>query len=165
MSSPLLRSALTTASRRTHHVRCTSLPPPASNLHSKSLSTLALPSHGKSGDDAWLTGRTRASLGFVDDENIMSKAMVNIKSNIASMITNLTGNGVLVTLDSYQVSKTEEERGIVPNEALATLMDTASSAIEELSLWLISTLKRRKKMMNKHKLRKRRKKLRLKSKK
>ena len=36
---------------------------------------------------------------------------------------------------------------------------------QSLSLWLISTLKRRKKMMNKHKLRKRRKKLRLKTRK
>ena len=35
----------------------------------------------------------------------------------------------------------------------------------DLSIWLISTLKRRKKMMNKHKLRKRRKKLRLKTRK
>ena len=35
----------------------------------------------------------------------------------------------------------------------------------DLSIWLISTLKRRKKMMNKHKLRKRRKRLRLKTRK
>lgn len=44
--------------------------------------------------------------------------------------------------------------------------DTSSSGIlEDLSTWLISTLKRRKKKMNKHKLQKRRKKLRLKTKK
>jgi hypothetical protein len=39
------------------------------------------------------------------------------------------------------------------------------SPLSDLSVWLISTLKRRKKMMNKHKLRKRRKKLRLKTRK
>ena len=39
------------------------------------------------------------------------------------------------------------------------------SALQNLAVWLISTLKRRKKKMNKHKLRKRRKLLRLKSKK
>ena len=39
------------------------------------------------------------------------------------------------------------------------------TALKNLSVWLISTLKRRKKKMNKHKLRKRRKLLRLKSKK
>eukprot|EP01083_Nonionella_stella_P077111 210375_1 len=44
--------------------------------------------------------------------------------------------------------------------------DTSSSGIlEDLSTWLISTLKRRKKKMNKHKLQKRRKKLRLSTKK
>jgi hypothetical protein len=41
----------------------------------------------------------------------------------------------------------------------------SSSPLSDLSVWLISTLKRRKKMMNKHKLRKRRKKLRLKTRK
>jgi len=48
-------------------------------------------------------------------------------------------------------------------------IDTINSGEEELksnlSVWMISTLKRRKKKMNKHKLRKRRKLLRLKSKK
>ena len=39
------------------------------------------------------------------------------------------------------------------------------SPLSDVSIWLISTLKRRKKMMNKHKLRKRRKKLRLKTRK
>ena len=42
---------------------------------------------------------------------------------------------------------------------------SSNNLFEELSTWLISTLKRRKKKMNKHKLRKRRKLLRLKNKK
>eukprot|EP00553_Chaetoceros_curvisetus_P004602 CAMPEP_0204619828 /NCGR_PEP_ID=MMETSP0717-20131115/6069_1 /ASSEMBLY_ACC=CAM_ASM_000666 /TAXON_ID=230516 /ORGANISM="Chaetoceros curvisetus" /LENGTH=140 /DNA_ID=CAMNT_0051633901 /DNA_START=110 /DNA_END=535 /DNA_ORIENTATION=+ len=42
-------------------------------------------------------------------------------------------------------------------------VDTGSSILEDMATWLISTLKRRKKKMNKHKLKKRRKKLRLKS--
>lgn len=45
------------------------------------------------------------------------------------------------------------------------MMEGASTLTDNLSIWLISTLKRRKKMMNKHKLRKRRKKLRLKTRK
>mmetsp|Transcript_157 Transcript_157/g.201 ORF Transcript_157/g.201 Transcript_157/m.201 type:complete len:125 (-) Transcript_157:24-398(-) len=40
---------------------------------------------------------------------------------------------------------------------------SGSSVFEDLSTWLISTLKRRKKKMNKHKLRKRRKMLKLKN--
>uniref|UniRef100_A0A7S0GKK1 Ribosomal protein mS38 C-terminal domain-containing protein n=1 Tax=Proboscia inermis TaxID=420281 RepID=A0A7S0GKK1_9STRA len=49
----------------------------------------------------------------------------------------------------------------------SNVLKTISSVQEEHSdgIWMISTLKRRKKKMNKHKLKKRRKKLRLKSKK
>jgi hypothetical protein len=45
------------------------------------------------------------------------------------------------------------------------MMEGGTRQLLDLSIWLISTLKRRKKMMNKHKLRKRRKKLRLKTRK
>lgn len=71
--------------------------------------------------------------------------------------TNPTATIAVENLNEVQVSSGIEE------------LDHNSSSQEEmtknLSIWLISTLKRRKKKMNKHKLRKRRKLLRLKSKK
>ncbi len=45
----------------------------------------------------------------------------------------------------------------------STDMGMGMGILEDMATWLISTLKRRKKKMNKHKLKKRRKKLRLKS--
>jgi hypothetical protein len=48
--------------------------------------------------------------------------------------------------------------------ALVTAPSLAVSPLENLGIWLSSTLKKRKTKMNKHKLQKRRKKLRLKSK-
>lgn len=53
----------------------------------------------------------------------------------------------------------------IPQDALVMNNEDSSDAPFDLSTWLISTLKRRKKKMNKHKLKKRRKLLRLKSKK
>ena len=51
------------------------------------------------------------------------------------------------------------------NQDVMERMEEKEEELSSLGLWLISTLKRRKKKMNKHKLQKRRKKLRLKSKK
>jgi hypothetical protein len=100
----------------------------------------------------------------------------DIKSLLSNFASNLSGNGVLITMDSYDVSRSnektyEEEWEDLPNtssQIASSLMDTTSTngdLLSGFSLWQISTLKRRKKMMNKHKLRKRRKKLRLKTRK
>jgi hypothetical protein len=77
---------------------------------------------------------------------------------MTNILANITGNEVFITTSHIQ-------NNVEGGSAVTSLVDTAASKLQELSLWLISTLKRRKKMMNKHKLRKRRKKLRLKSKK
>lgn len=53
--------------------------------------------------------------------------------------------------------------GIVEDDS--SDVDEEEQTLADAAIWRISTLKRRRKMMNKHKLRKRRKKLRLKSKK
>jgi hypothetical protein len=96
--------------------------------------------------------------------DVVSEYM-NIKSTMANILTNMSGNGALLTTDCTQISlsATMQEEGEIALTESVSLLDMAASKIEELSIWLISTLKRRKKMMNKHKLRKRRKKLRLKS--
>ena len=169
MNSPrLLRWAKTAITQSRVNVTCTSLTA-ASVTRSNSLSTLSLPSHYKSGsgDDSGLIHGIPCTTTLY--ENTLREAPVgDIKSTIFNAVANLTENGVLVTIDKYQVNNTEEgdsEEISTAANHLASLMDKASASLAELSIWLISTLKRRKKMMNKHKLRKRRKKLRLKSKK
>jgi hypothetical protein len=78
----------------------------------------------------------------------------------------MSGDGALIATNYTQNTLSDaSEGGDVVTSGISSLMETTASQLEELSIWLISTLKRRKKMMNKHKLRKRRKKLRLKSKK
>ena len=92
------------------------------------------------------------------------------------MMTNLSGDYTLVTMDSIARKLEEGKEGdwediiISTTAPKTTIMESpqeeeSNCLLEELSLWQISTLKRRKKMMNKHKLRKRRKKNRLKTRK
>ena len=91
----------------------------------------------------------------------------NITSSISNIVANLSGDAAIVSLHQTQSAIEEENLGLIT----ATTTDLFAMKEEEeesplsLSVWLISTLKRRKKMMNKHKLRKRRKKLRLKTRK
>jgi len=110
-----------------------------------------------------------------------------------AIIAKFTGDGTMNTIDRIMsASKQHEQKQrqvkdvddqwIEKNEDITTTTTTDTNAIQtvmmmmmmmeggtrqllDLSIWLISTLKRRKKMMNKHKLRKRRKKLRLKTRK
>jgi hypothetical protein len=72
------------------------------------------------------------------------------------------------TLDHYSdgtIITRQEQNQIDKYENDADSSEDSNDLFKNLSIWLISTLKRRKKKMNKHKLRKRRKLLRLKSKK
>ncbi len=71
-------------------------------------------------------------------------------------------SSTIITKDSMDMARKNETSDPQLHEIVEV---EESSAFENLSVWLISTLKRRKKKMNKHKLRKRRKLLRLKSKK
>lgn len=90
----------------------------------------------------------------------------NIKLSATKMLANISGNGAFIVTDNVQNSVLDvSQGGDIAASVVGSFIDSAASKLEELSIWLISTLKRRKKMMNKHKLRKRRKKLRLKSKK
>ena len=78
---------------------------------------------------------------------------------------NISEDSVLTTVDNTMIQIEKKEDGEWEDITATTLvMEETASALEELSIWQISTLKRRKKMMNKHKLRKR-KKMRLKTKK
>jgi len=90
----------------------------------------------------------------------------NIKSSIFNLFANLIGDVTLVLLDQAQSRIEEEDWGDTTSSTdIFVLKEEEAETPLSLSLWLISTLKRRKKMMNKHKLRKRRKKLRLKTRK
>ena len=112
-----------------------------------------------------------------------------------AIIAKFTGDGTMNTIDGIiSASKQHEQKQrqvkdvddqwIEKNEDITTtttttttdtnamqtttmmmMMEGGTRQLLDLSIWLISTLKRRKKMMNKHKLRKRRKKLRLKTRK
>lgn len=154
-SSLLLRSAIAITRNK---VKCTSLA--AASVHSNSLSSLSLSSyyyHPTIGSKSGHIFGSSPSNGI----NCHSDALEptnNIKFSMTNILANITGNGVFITTSHIQ-------NNVEGGSAVTSLVDTAASKLQELSLWLISTLKRRKKMMNKHKLRKRRKKLRLKSKK
>ena len=71
--------------------------------------------------------------------------------DIATLSTALESSSATTTVESSSSS--------------ATALASASELMDPMAIWQISTLKRRKKMMNKHKLQKRRKKLRLKTRK
>eukprot|EP00578_Thalassiosira_sp_NH16_P010109 CAMPEP_0181122492 /NCGR_PEP_ID=MMETSP1071-20121207/25346_1 /TAXON_ID=35127 /ORGANISM="Thalassiosira sp., Strain NH16" /LENGTH=141 /DNA_ID=CAMNT_0023207473 /DNA_START=288 /DNA_END=713 /DNA_ORIENTATION=+ len=95
-----------------------------------------------------------------------------LSSYLSNAIANLIFGEptVLVTMDGIARRLEEDAEGEGQWEEITatpatTAMGSADDLTEQLSLWQISTLKRRKKMMNKHKLRKRRKRLRLKTRK
>ena len=113
--------------------------------------------------------------------NMSTKQLPLILNTSSSYINNITSHfsntmmTKLVTMDSIARKLEEEKEGdwediIIATTPKTTIMESpqeeeSNCLLEELSLWQISTLKRRKKMMNKHKLRKRRKKNRLKTRK
>lgn len=84
-----------------------------------------------------------------------------------TMTAALSRNSAVATVDA--TAKRLEEKGdwedISRDHLLKMTMEGSPSGEFglDLSIWQISTLKRRKKMMNKHKLRKRKKKMRLKT--
>ena len=125
---------------------------------------------------SWFVNMSTTQLPII--LNTSSSYINNITSHISNtMMTNLSGDYTLVTMDSIARNLEEEkEEGdwediiISTTAPKTTVMESpqeeeSDCLLEELSLWQISTLKRRKKMMNKHKLRKRRKKNRLKTRK
>ena len=87
-----------------------------------------------------------------------------IQSTICNLVANLSGDATLVSLEQTQ-SQIEENMLVGDASSDLFVLKEEEESPLSLSVWLISTLKLRKKMMNKHKLRKRRKKLRLKTRK
>mmetsp|Transcript_53453 Transcript_53453/g.113537 ORF Transcript_53453/g.113537 Transcript_53453/m.113537 type:complete len:169 (+) Transcript_53453:111-617(+) len=85
-----------------------------------------------------------------------------------AMATALSGESALAAVERT-LERMEGEEGRRWEDVVEAIKTTAEDApaggSDDLSIWQISTLKRRKKMMNKHKLRKRRKKNRLKTRK
>ena len=87
-----------------------------------------------------------------------SASVTASKSAITAPYCSISTSAETVFTNKYNVDSS------VPNDGAIAQGNTFDSPFE-LFTWLISTLKRRKKKMNKHKLRKRRKKERLKTKK
>ena len=101
----------------------------------------------------------------------LHKTYKQITSQMSNYLTTLSsGDLTLVTIDKIARKIDESEDSSCWEEddvssTLSIIMEEESTLLDELSIWQISTLKRRKKMMNKHKLRKRKKKMRLKTRK
>ena len=99
----------------------------------------------------------------------LTKTYKQITSQISNYLiaTLSSGDLTLVTIDNIERKIDEIEENVCWEDVSSTplIMMEESSTLDELSIWQISTLKRRKKMMNKHKLRKRKKKMRLKTRK
>ena len=98
----------------------------------------------------------------------LTKTYKQITSQISNyLIATLSRDLTLVTIDNMvrKIDETEENKYWEDASSTPLIMEEESSLLDELSFWQISTLKRRKKMMNKHKLRKRKKKMRLKTRK
>mmetsp|Transcript_3024 Transcript_3024/g.6622 ORF Transcript_3024/g.6622 Transcript_3024/m.6622 type:complete len:152 (-) Transcript_3024:163-618(-) len=151
MSSLMLRSAINTAAAAARCSLNTSLP-------KASLSTVSF--HPSFFNDAQCEAAVDVSRSAAMPTMNTSN---NITSYLSKMVANVSGDLTLATMD-YAATQMEEE-GEWEDISTAIMESPADDILSELSVWQISTLKRRKKMMNKHKLRKRRKKLRLKTRK
>lgn len=98
--------------------------------------------------------------------NTIQSPLCNIIAKLCGDATSLASLDCSLSHNNHDNINWADDAALSPN---LTGFEVEEGEEEEtpqsLSLWLISTLKRRKKMMNKHKLRKRRKKLRLKTRK
>lgn len=135
---------------------------PSSAANKASLSTLSF--NLSSVDDTCedISNQTYKQVAFTNNDSVTK----NIQSSLCNLFASLSGDATtLVSLHQTQ-SQIEEENywgGVTSSSDLVVMKEEEEESPLSLSVWLISTLKRRKKMMNKHKLRKRRKKLRLKT--
>jgi len=152
----MLRSAINNATLMAAARR--SLAP--SSAAKASLSTLSF--HSSSIDDMY---RNSGNHTYTPVASTSDSFATNIQSTICNLVANLSGDATLVSLEQTQSQIEENKWGGDASSDLFVLKEEEEESPLSLSVWLISTLKRRKKMMNKHKLRKRRKKLRLKTRK
>mmetsp|Transcript_10563 Transcript_10563/g.15103 ORF Transcript_10563/g.15103 Transcript_10563/m.15103 type:complete len:155 (+) Transcript_10563:158-622(+) len=151
----MLRSAINNATLMAA-ARRSLAPSPAAKA---SLSTLSL--NLSSADDICedISNHTYKQVALTNNDSFTN----NMKSSICNLFANLSGDvTTLVSLHQTQ-SQIEEENYSSSSDLVVMKEELGEESPLSLSVWLISTLKRRKKMMNKHKLRKRRKKLRLKT--
>mmetsp|Transcript_29342 Transcript_29342/g.61869 ORF Transcript_29342/g.61869 Transcript_29342/m.61869 type:complete len:168 (+) Transcript_29342:217-720(+) len=162
----LLRSAINTAvaaARCSRHASSSS-----SSFRTSALSTLSFDSSSFINDAAVESDAISSACNGAS-----SKTLTSYLTNMIILPT-LMGDSALIAVEKYATQLEEkeiEEEGETEKweDIVTTIMESPTeSSLEEqqsLSIWQISTLKRRKKMMNKHKLRKRRKKMRLKTRK
>lgn len=165
MSLSFLRTAMS-ANTRTQ-VRCNSLTAAVSQSNPHSIFNLSSSNYSNTNFNNKLVQNKVAPSLVLAHSCIATVPFAIANALVDNMLSYITGNGVFITAYRNQNNKYHGEELSSPEVSTGTisLIDTAAGKLEELSVWLISTLKRRKKMMNKHKLRKRRKKMRLKSKK
>ena len=98
--------------------------------------------------------------------NIIQSPLYNIIAKLSGDATSLASLNCNLSHKNHNNTIWAETAALSPNLPVFEVEEGEEEETpQSLSLWLISTLKRRKKMMNKHKLRKRRKKLRLKTRK
>jgi hypothetical protein len=99
--------------------------------------------------------------------NTIQSPLCNIIAKLSGDATSLASLDCSLSHNNNENSWAEDAAALSPNIPVFEVEEgeEEEETTQSLSLWLISTLKRRKKMMNKHKLRKRRKKLRLKTRK
>ena len=182
MSSAMIRSAINKSAKRctqnnilNNKATLSTLSFHPSSLFNNVQSDSTTTVNDMSTSTSWFANMSTKQLPLI--LNTASSYINNITSHFSNtMMTNLSGDYTLVTMDSI-ARKLEEEKEegdwediIIATTPKTTIMESpqeeeSNCLLEELSLWQISTLKRRKKMMNKHKLRKRRKKNRLKTRK
>jgi len=99
--------------------------------------------------------------------NTIQSPLCNIIAKLSGDATSLASLDCSLSHNNHNNIIWADAAAISPNLPVFEVEEgeEEEETTQSLSLWLISTLKRRKKMMNKHKLRKRRKKLRLKTRK
>jgi hypothetical protein len=100
--------------------------------------------------------------------NTIQSPLYNIIAKLSGDATSLASLNCSLSHNNHNNIIWADAAAISPNLPVFEVEEgeeEEEETTQSLSLWLISTLKRRKKMMNKHKLRKRRKKLRLKTRK
>lgn len=134
---------------------------PSSAANKASISTFSFNVSSNYDTCEEISNHTFKQVAFTNNDSVTT----NIKSSICNLFANLSGD--VTTLVSLHQTQSQIEKdnwgGVMSSSDLVALKEEEDESPLSLSVWLISTLKRRKKMMNKHKLRKRRKKLRLKT--
>ena len=159
----MLRLAINNSTRRCFALSSSSKP---------SLSTLSCNLELSSDDTRMNSGNTYTPSTVVSAyaasiTNTLQSPLYNIIAKLSGDATSLASLDCSLSHNNHNNIIWADAAALSPNLPVFEVEEgeEEEETPQSLSLWLISTLKRRKKMMNKHKLRKRRKKLRLKTRK